>query len=474
MRSGERVRRAPASERPSGAPLTPKDVKQLSAPSDATSNPALTESHRKAIRVIQRMRYFVAKRNFQQARKPYDVRDVIEQYSQGHLHLMVRIKELQRRLDQSIGKITLFQSGSDRAKDKGTNSIGCRLNRMEEKITHMDHSLNRIAESLTFLVGRRDGAEAEGGGRPRPRPATTFTCNVLPSQDSLPSYDQLSSSPSSFTSNTASTAAATAATTFTTHPVGAAAMDKSTANTNALHTGDLRAADGDPVTAARPWGVPAFLYASGRAEKGPKVTICLRRPPQRGPAALPKCAEGGCLAFVLVGGGPGVHNRAISSPVIRAFLPGLAAGLERVLFLRAAVVASAGHARRVLDTLERFSWSLPAPSSRSLTPPRAADAATAEQHAPSTAAAAAAGTSSHWKRPAAGTSSHWKRPLSGVSVWKLKFQRRLSCSSSSRSLSAKSRRSCSWSTGPNRLLQTGSLRPAASILSAGVLVLVEE
>ncbi len=34
---------------------------------------------------------------FQQAQKPYDVRDVIEQYSQGHLNTMVRIKELQRR-----------------------------------------------------------------------------------------------------------------------------------------------------------------------------------------------------------------------------------------------------------------------------------------------------------------------------------------------------------------------------------------
>jgi hypothetical protein len=35
--------------------------------------------------------------SLQQARKPYDVRDVIEQYSQGHLNMMVRIKELQRR-----------------------------------------------------------------------------------------------------------------------------------------------------------------------------------------------------------------------------------------------------------------------------------------------------------------------------------------------------------------------------------------
>ncbi|XP_076594643.1 potassium voltage-gated channel subfamily KQT member 1.1 [Chaetodon auriga] len=173
--------------------------------SPATSVSQLTESHRKAIRVIQRMRYFVAKRKFQQARKPYDVRDVIEQYSQGHLHLMVRIKELQRRLDQSLGKITLFQTSSDRAKDKGNNSIGSRLNRMEDKITHMDQTLNRVAESLTFLLDQRDVSEGEGGGRPRPRLGRIFP--VLPSHDSLPSYDQLSSSPSSFSPNTANIAA---------------------------------------------------------------------------------------------------------------------------------------------------------------------------------------------------------------------------------------------------------------------------
>uniref|UniRef100_A0A669ECY8 Potassium voltage-gated channel subfamily KQT member 1 n=1 Tax=Oreochromis niloticus TaxID=8128 RepID=A0A669ECY8_ORENI len=177
--------------------LEPERENEL-APASSVSQ--LTEPHRKAIRVIQRMRYFVAKRNFQQARKPYDVRDVIEQYSQGHLNLMVRIKELQRRLDQSLGKITLFQTGSDRAKDKGNNSIGSRLNRMEDKITHMDQSLNRIAESLAYLLEQKDAGGGEGGGRSR----LGRTCNVLPSQDSLPSYDQLSS-PSLYASNTAST-----------------------------------------------------------------------------------------------------------------------------------------------------------------------------------------------------------------------------------------------------------------------------
>ncbi|XP_071752287.2 potassium voltage-gated channel subfamily KQT member 1.1 [Centroberyx gerrardi] len=166
----------------------------------ATTVSQLRDSHRRAIRVIQRMRYFVARKKFQQARKPYDVRDVIEQYSQGHLNLMVRIKELQRRLDQSLGKITLFQTSSERAKDKGTNTIGSRLNRMEDKISHMDQTLSRISESLACLLDQRDAGGGEGGGRARPRIVRTY--NVLPSQDSLPSYEQLSSSPPSSSSTT--------------------------------------------------------------------------------------------------------------------------------------------------------------------------------------------------------------------------------------------------------------------------------
>uniref|UniRef100_A0A3B3D963 Potassium voltage-gated channel subfamily KQT member 1 n=1 Tax=Oryzias melastigma TaxID=30732 RepID=A0A3B3D963_ORYME len=68
-----------------------------------------------------------------QARKPYDVRDVIEQYSQGHLNMMVRIKELQRRwLDGTLGKPGMFLPG--KGEDKEYHTIGARMIRLEDKV----------------------------------------------------------------------------------------------------------------------------------------------------------------------------------------------------------------------------------------------------------------------------------------------------------------------------------------------------
>lgn len=57
-------------------------------------------------------------------------------------------------------------------------------------------------------------------------------------------------------------------------------------------------------------------------------------------------------------------SKACGSPVILAFLLGLAAGFERVLFLRTGVT-SVGHLS-VLEMLEQFSWSVPVLCPRSL------------------------------------------------------------------------------------------------------------
>ncbi|XP_033940417.1 potassium voltage-gated channel subfamily KQT member 1 isoform X3 [Pseudochaenichthys georgianus] len=91
----------------------------------------LSHAQRSAVKVLRRMQYFVARTRFQQARKPYDVRDVIEQYSQGHLNMMVRIKELQRRLDGTLGKPGMFLPG--KGEDKEYPTIGARLIRLEDK-----------------------------------------------------------------------------------------------------------------------------------------------------------------------------------------------------------------------------------------------------------------------------------------------------------------------------------------------------
>uniref|UniRef100_A0A3P8SB63 Potassium voltage-gated channel, KQT-like subfamily, member 2a n=1 Tax=Amphiprion percula TaxID=161767 RepID=A0A3P8SB63_AMPPE len=100
------------------------------------------------IRAICIMKFLVSKRRFKESLRPYDVMDVIEQYSAGHLDMLSRIKNLQSRVDQIVGKGP--KPEGDTTEDQ---SMMGRLVKVEKQVVCMDRKLDFLVNVYVQRMG---------------------------------------------------------------------------------------------------------------------------------------------------------------------------------------------------------------------------------------------------------------------------------------------------------------------------------
>ncbi|XP_051887678.1 potassium voltage-gated channel subfamily KQT member 2 isoform X2 [Pristis pectinata] len=118
----------------------------------------LTPGLKISIRALCIMRFLVSKRKFKESLRPYDVMDVIEQYSAGHLDMLSRIKNLQSRVDQIVGRGPQIQE-KDRSKVPAETEIAedpsmmGRLGKMEQQVHSMEKKLDFLVNIYMQQMG---------------------------------------------------------------------------------------------------------------------------------------------------------------------------------------------------------------------------------------------------------------------------------------------------------------------------------
>ncbi|UJR13291.1 hypothetical protein I4U23_000309 [Adineta vaga] len=107
---------------------------------------SLTAIHRHAIRFTRKVKYFVARRKFREALRPYDVTDVIEQYSTGNVDMLARMKYIQARLDKVFGtpkSLESYESGP---------SLATRICKIERQVDGLDVKVDRLCKLANSLL----------------------------------------------------------------------------------------------------------------------------------------------------------------------------------------------------------------------------------------------------------------------------------------------------------------------------------
>ncbi|KAM6162966.1 potassium voltage-gated channel subfamily KQT member 2 isoform 11-T11 [Rhynchocyon petersi] len=139
----------------------------------------LTPGLRVSIRAVCVMRFLVSKRKFKESLRPYDVMDVIEQYSAGHLDMLSRIKNLQSRVDQIVGRGPAI-ADKDRAKGPAEAelpedpSMMGRLGKVEKQVLSMEKKLDFLVSIYMQRMGIPPTETEAYFGAKEPEPAPPY------------------------------------------------------------------------------------------------------------------------------------------------------------------------------------------------------------------------------------------------------------------------------------------------------------
>ncbi|KAM6457890.1 potassium voltage-gated channel subfamily KQT member 2 isoform 1-T1 [Liasis olivaceus] len=139
----------------------------------------LTPGLKASIRAVCIMRFLVSKRKFKESLRPYDVMDVIEQYSAGHLDMLSRIKNLQSRVDQIVGR---GPSMTDKDRTKGPSdgelpedpSMMGRLGKVEKQVLSMEKKLDFLVNIYMQRMGIPPTETEAYFGSKEPDPAPPY------------------------------------------------------------------------------------------------------------------------------------------------------------------------------------------------------------------------------------------------------------------------------------------------------------
>ncbi|KAG8588132.1 hypothetical protein GDO81_005881 [Engystomops pustulosus] len=132
------------------------------------------------IRAFRILKFLVAKRKFKETLRPYDVKDVIEQYSAGHLDMLGRIKSLQCRVDQIVGRGPIPVEKKPREKGEKLPPIGSEADAADEmsmmgRVVKVERQVQSIEEKLDVLLGFYSQCLKKG-----PASSSTLTSMQLP------------------------------------------------------------------------------------------------------------------------------------------------------------------------------------------------------------------------------------------------------------------------------------------------------